>query len=211
MTSGRIGVDETGKGDYFGYLVVAAVFVGGEEKELKELGVKDSKMLSDYAVGRIAPKIKKLCKYDIVKISPEKYNAIYGKFDSLNKLLAWGHAQAIENIIEKTGAKTAIIDKFGDEAFVENEIRRRGIRIELIQRVNGESDIAVAAASVIARDEFLRTLRALGREVGYVLPKGATHVEEAAKELIKKHGEDILNYVAKMHFKTTKRVLKGKT
>ncbi len=203
----RIGVDEAGKGDYFGYLVIAAVYVDSEEKELGALGVKDSKMLSDFSISRLAPKIKKLCEYDIVKISPEKYNALYKKFASLNRLLAWGHARAIENLLSKVECSRVITDKFGDENLVEEALMERGRKIKLEQKINAESDIAVAAASIIARDEFLKTLRKLGREVGMVLPKGATHVEQAASQLVKKNGKEILNYVAKVHFKTTKRVL----
>ncbi len=204
----RIGVDEAGKGDYFGYLVVAAVFVGDDEQKLKALGAKDSKLLSDYAISKMAPKIKKLCGHDVVKISPEKYNVLYKKFGSLNKLLAWGHARAIENLLSKVQCDLVITDKFGEESFLEEALMEKGKKARIEQKVHGESDVAVAAASIIARHEFLKTLRALGREVGSVLPKGATHVEEAAKELVKKHGEDVLSYVAKLHFKTTKRVLK---
>ena len=210
----RIGVDEAGKGDYFGYLVVAAVYVGDEESRLKALGVKDSKKLLDSKVAELAREIKKICKdkYEIVKISPEKYNQLYKKFGpkGLNKLLAWGHARAIENLLSKVQCDLVITDKFAEERFVNEALMEKGRKAQIDQRINGESDIAVAAASILARDEFLKTLRSLGREIGVVLPKGATHVEEAAKQLVKKHGETILDYVAKKHFKTTKRVLKGK-
>lgn len=206
----RIGVDEAGKGDYFGYLVVAAVYVGDEESRLKALGVKDSKKLLDSKVAELAREIKKICKYEIVKISPEKYNQLYKKFGpkGLNKLLAWGHARAIENLLSKVQCDLVITDKFAEERFVNEALMEKGRKARIEQRINGESDIAVAAASILARDEFLKTLRALGREIGFVLPKGATHVEEAAKQLVKKHGETILDYAAKKHFKTTKRVLK---
>ena len=206
----RIGVDEAGKGDYLGYLVVAAVCVEEEESKLKALGVKDSKKLLDSKVAELARAIKIICKYDIVKISPEKYNQLYKKFAprGLNKLLAWGHARAIENLLSKVQCDLVITDKFGDESFVNEALMEKGRKATIEQRINGESDIAVAAASILARDEFLKTLRALGMEIGFVLPKGATHVEEAAKQLVKKYGETILDYVAKRHFKTTKRVLK---
>jgi len=206
----RIGVDEAGKGDYFGYLVVAAVYVGDEESRLRALGVKDSKKLLDSKVAELAREIKKICKYEIVKISPEKYNQLYKKFapKGLNRLLAWGHARAIENLLSKVQCDIVITDKFGEERFVNEALMEKGRKAMVEQRINGESDIAVAAASILARDEFLKTLRALGREIGFVLPKGATHVEQAAKLLVKKYGETILDYAAKKHFKTTKRVLK---
>ncbi len=206
---GRIGVDEAGKGDYFGYLVVGAVYVDEKtEPLLHKLGVKDSKMLSDSAVKEMAAKIKKTCLYEIVKISPERYNVIYKKFKSLNKLLAWGHARAIENLLGKAHCDTVITDKFADEKFLRESLFEKGRKAKVIQKISGESDIAVAAASILARNEFLASLRMLGREVGFVLPKGATHVEETAKQAVEKYGVDILDKIAKMHFKTTKRVLK---
>lgn len=203
-----IGVDEAGKGDYFGYLVVAGVVLDeSKKKSLEEMGVKDSKHLSDSTVLRLATQIKRLCKHDIVRISPEKYNALYSKFKSLNKLLAWGHARIIENLLEKNEVDFVITDKFGDEKLLKNSLFERGRKAKIHQKIRAESDMAVAAASVLARAEFLKTLKKLSMEIGYSLPKGATHVEEAAKELVQKHKEEVLDFVAKKHFKTTKRVL----
>ena len=202
------GVDEAGKGDYFGYLVVAGVLIDdAAAHKLKEMGVKDSKRLSDSSVSKLAAKIKKICKHDIVRISPEKYNTLYKKFKSLNKLLAWGHARVIENLLEKNEIDMIITDKFGDENFLKKTLFEKGKKAKIQQRVRAESDIAVAAASILARAEFLRTLKMLSMEIGFSLPKGATHVEESAKQLVGKHGEGILDFIAKRHFKTTKRVL----
>lgn len=207
----RIGVDEAGKGDYFGFLAAAAVYADdGMEKKLAALGVKDSKLLSDSAIKALAPKIKKTCPHDIVRISPEKYNVLYEKFRSLNKLLAWAHARAIENLLGTIACDTVIIDKFGDERLVKDMLFEKGKKVKLIQRINAEQDLAVAAASVLARDAFLTTLRGLGREVGFVLPKGATHVEDTAKKIVELHGEDGLRFVAKMHFKITKRIVQAR-
>ena len=203
-----IGVDESGKGDYFGYLVVAGVLLDEEKKKkLEEIGVKDSKQLSDSTATRLATQIRRICKHDIVMISPEKYNTLYKKFKSLNTLLAWCHARVIENLLEKNEVDFVITDKFGDEKFLKNALFERGKKAKIQQRIRAESDMAVAAASVLARAEFLKTLKKLSMEVGYSLPKGATHVEEAAKELVQKHKEEVLDFVAKKHFKTTKRVL----
>ncbi len=208
----RIGVDESGKGDYFGYLVIAGAVVDSKtETKLRELGVKDSKKLLDSAALRLATAIKNICPHGIVKISPERYNLLYKKFGekSLNKLLAWGHARVIENLLEKNGdVSIAISDKFGDEHYLKDALMERGKKIKLIQKIKGEEDIAVAAASILARAEFLRTLKKLSLEVGCKLPKGSTHVETVAKELVEKHGEKLLPMIAKMHFKTTRRVLK---
>jgi ribonuclease HIII len=203
---GHIGVDESGKGDYFGYLVVAAVYCK-DEKKLKELGIRDSKKIPDQSIRKLALQIKKICEFNIVKISPEKYNHLYKKFGSLNKLLAWGHARAIENLLSKVKCDNVIIDKFTDESVVKDSLMELGKKAKLVQNIKGESDVVVAAASILARDEFLATLRNLGRDIGLVLPKGATHVEETAKEIAKKYGADMLENVAKIHFKTTRRVL----
>lgn len=205
---GHIGVDESGKGDYFGYLVVAAVYVDDNEKLLKEIGVRDSKKLNDLKVNELDKRIRKICKYDIVKISPERYNILYKKFLSLNKLLAWGHARAIENLLEKVNCELVITDKFGEERFLKETLFEKGKKVKIIQRVRAEDDVAVAAASIIARAEFLKTLRQLGRDVGFVLPKGATHVADVGRQIVEKHGEDILDKVAKIHFKTTKEILR---
>ena len=202
---GHIGVDESGKGDYFGYLVVAAVYVDSEEPLIR-MGTKDSKMISDFSIKALAAKIGKMCPYSIVKISPEKYNSLYGRFKSLNKLLAWGHARAIENLLGKVKCDLVVADKFAGENVLKNSLMELGRKVNLVQKVNGESDIAVAAASILARSEFLKTLRQLGRDVGMVLPKGSTHVEGAAKEIAKKYGSDMLQYIAKLHFKVTKRI-----
>ena len=207
----HIGVDESGKGDYFGYLVAAGVLSDDEsEKKLRQLGVKDSKKLLDAAALKMAVQVKKVCRYEIVKISPEKYNSLYKKFGpkGLNKLLAWCHARVIENILEKNECDYVITDKFGDERFLKDALMEKGKKIKVVQMVRAESDIAVAAASVLARAEFLKTLKKLSLEVGYKLPKGSTDVETAAKIMVERYGEKILPMIAKTHFKITKRVLK---
>ena len=208
MLTKRVGVDESGKGDYFGYLVVACVYVDEEtEAELKKLRVKDSKLLSDYAIKEYAKRVKKLCPYEIVKISPDKYNVLQKKFRNLNKLLAWSHARAIENMLEKQSCDVIISDRFSKQG-IKDFLLKKGRKAKLVQKINAEKDVAVAAASVIARDEFLRTLRRLSYDIGYKLPKGASDVEDAARRLVEKYGPEILPRIAKMHFKITKRILK---
>lgn len=207
---GRIGTDESGKGDFFGPLVIAAFFLPeGQEGVLCELGVKDSKRTSDARCLEIAETLKRGYPfYSIVAIGPEKYNELWGKLRNLNRLLAWGHARAIENILERVPAGRAVTDQFGDEKFVRNALLKKGRDIELVQMPRAEEDPAVAAASILARAEFLTRLRGLSREFGIELPKGASAmVEEAAVRLIKAKGPDVLDKVAKIHFKTTVRVL----
>ncbi len=208
----RIGIDESGKGDYFGPLVIAAVFVDATTQgELKLMGVRDSKKLSDGRVLEMAPDIKTICPHSVIAIGPQKYNDLYAKIKNLNRLLAWGHARALENLLERgVTCERAISDQFGDERLILNALQEKGRTIVLEQRTKAESDLAVAAASVLARAEFLLRLKRLSGEVGTTLPKGASPaVELAAKMIIKKHGQDRLNSVAKLHFKTTKAVLTG--
>ena len=200
---GRIGVDESGKGDYFGPLVIAACYVGPEH--LAELeGVKDSKKLTDAIATRLAGKIKAVCPHKVVVIGPAKYNELYSRIRNLNKLLAWGHARAIEEVLEVQPSDLAISDQFADPSLVKRNLFEKGKKIELKSMVRAESDMAVAAASVLARAEFLRRLKLLGEEFGMELPKGAgTPVLDAGKRFVTKHGFDALALVAKMHFKTT--------
>ncbi len=208
--SGHIGTDESGKGDYFGPLVIAG-FYGPDDQgpALRELGVRDSKALSDNRVRDIAASLRKAYVHSIVVVGPEKYNELYEKLRNLNKLLAWGHARVIENILDRIDCAQAVTDQFGDERFVLNALMRKGRTIELIQRPRGEEDAAVAAASILARAEFVRRLEDLSTEWGVDLHKGAgPPVEAAAAVFLRRHGAAALPKVAKMHFKITERVLR---
>lgn len=207
----RIGIDESGKGDYFGPLVIAAVFVNATtQSELKLMEVRDSKKLSDGRILELAPDIKTICPHSVIAVGPQKYNELYAKIKNLNRLLAWGHAKALETLLERVTCDRAISDQFGDERLILNALQEKGRTIALEQRTKAEADLAVAAASILARAEFLLRLKRLSSEVGTTLPKGASPaVELAAKMIIKKHGGDRLGSVAKLHFKTTQAVLTG--
>lgn len=206
---GHIGTDESGKGDYFGPLVVAGVYVPDDQLDvLQELGVRDSKRYSDNRVREMADLVKKGYKHSIVAIGPEKYNELYSKLRNLNRLLAWAHARAIENILEEVACDQAITDQFGDKLYVENAMMKKGRNIQLIQRPKAEEDMAVAAASILARAEFLRRLYFLSQDFHIEFPKGSSpRSEEVGLELVNTHGSDILNKVAKKHFKLTPRIL----
>src|ERR1044072_1761059 len=206
MDAGHIGVDESGKGDFFGPLVIAACYVGPEH--LAELdGVKDSKKLTDPMSLRLSTIIMRTCPHSIVAIGPAKYNELYAKFRNLNKLLAWGTARAIENVLETSPCNLVISDQFADPAGLKRQLFEKGKTIELRSMVRAESDIAVAAASILARAEFLRRLKRLGEEFGIDLPRGASNlVIEAGKRFVDKHGVPELSKVAKMHFKTAQTV-----
>lgn len=207
MDDGHIGVDESGKGDFFGPLVIAACYVGPEH--LAELdGVKDSKKLTDAMCHRLATKIKSACPHSIIAIGPAKYNELYAKFKNLNTLLAWGHARCIENVLELHPAKLVISDQFaaGGHA-VKRQLFEKGKAIEFRSMVRAEADVAVAAASILARSEFVRRLEKLGQEYQIELPKGATNVIPTGRRFVAKFGPGALPNVAKMHFKTSAAVL----
>lgn len=206
---GHIGVDESGKGDFFGPLVVAACYVGPEH--LAELeGVKDSKKVTDALALRLSDKIAATCPHSVISIGPAKYNELYAKFRNLNHLLAWGHARAIENVLEVQHAELVISDQFAaGGAVVKKALFERGKAVVFESRVRAEADIAVAAASILARAEFLRKLKALGGRYGVELPKGATNVIGPGKRFVAAHGREALSEIAKMHFKTAQQVLGG--
>lgn len=205
----RIGIDESGKGDYFGPLCVAGVFGEGDAiVKLQSIGVKDSKDLNDAAIIKIAKIIKAEFAHHIVKINPLKYNELYAQFKNLNHLLGWGHATTIEHLVEKTNCHNVIIDQFADEHVVINALKRKRLQISLTQRHKAESDLVVAAASILARQTFLEGLEQLGQEYGMKLPKGASKLTiEAAKAYVRKYGKEALGKVAKLHFKTTQAIV----
>ncbi|EKE02798.1 MAG: ribonuclease HIII [uncultured bacterium] len=200
-----IGTDESGKGDYFGPLVVAGVLVDQNNiKKFQEIGIKDCKKVKDESIEKLAWQIKANSTFSVITINPAKYNQLYAKFNNLNNLLAWGHARAIENILEKKECKYALSDKFGNESLIKNALMTQGRTINLEQRHKAEDDIAVAAASILARNEFLQRMKKMSQEYGIELPKGASEkVKEQARVFIKKYGFEALNNIAKLHFKTT--------
>jgi ribonuclease HIII len=198
-----IGTDESGKGDYFGPLIIASVLVDEKNKKLfEDLGLKDSKKLTDIQIAKFAVQIKNNSTFSVVTINPNKYNELYKKFNNLNKMLAWGHARAIENILEKTPCPNAISDKFGNEQLIKNALLQSGKSINLIQQVRAERDLAVAAASIVARDEFVKKIHYLSKEYKLDLPKGASDRVVAQAKLAKSRNIPLEN-IAKLHFKTT--------
>lgn len=200
----RIGIDESGKGDFFGPLCVAGVYATSEQiPELVKLGVCDSKKLNDAAIRKLAPKIKALCAHHTIRIGPAKYNELYAQFKNLNRLLAWGHATTIEALVNGSKCRQVTIDQFADESVVERALAQKKIDVELTQRHRAEEDVVVAAASILARDLFLFGLEQLSKQFNIDLPKGASSaVTAAGRRFAKEHGVDALPQVCKMHFKT---------
>jgi ribonuclease HIII len=209
----HMGVDESGKGDFFGPIVIVAAYVNPDlAKAMKAMDVRDSKTITsdDKAMG-LGGELRRMLgrRFSTVKIGPVTYNRLYTKMRSVNTMLAWAHARAIENLLEAVpDCPRAISDQFGKKEQVERALMQKGRKIELIQMPKAESDIAVAAASIIARDLFLRSLRDFSEKYGIKFPKGASaQVREVAVELAKARGPEILMETAKCHFKTTDQVL----
>jgi ribonuclease HIII len=206
-----IGTDESGKGDYFGPLIIAGVLVTTEtRRELLRNGVRDSKRLSDSSIKKLAPKIKDLCPHSIILISPTQYNDAYETLQDGKhyRILAWGHARAIEDILERETCGYAISDQFGHERFLKNALMEKGKHISLEQRPHAEDDIAVASASILARDEYLRRLKALSIEYSIDLSPGASQkIIQIGREFVFRYGADKLKEVAKIHFITTQHIL----
>ncbi len=212
----RLGVDESGKGDFFGPLCVAGVYVNeAVVNAWKEAGVRDSKNISsDRVIADLAELIQNTpgCVTTVVPIGNEAYNRLYAKMGSVNTLLAWGHARVIENLMSQRQRMNpppvrAISDQFASsKETVSKALMALGREIELIQRHKAEADLAVAAASILARNEFVTRLARLEKEFGLKLPKGASAaVDAAAKEFLVRHGVENLSKVAKMHFRTALR------
>jgi ribonuclease HIII len=210
----HIGVDEAGKGDFFGGLVVAGVFVSDFKirDELLSAGVRDSKTLRNSQAIELKDKILNLCRFvDIINIYPSKYNQLYKKFRNVNKLLAWGHARVIENLLEKIPkgvCEKAIIDQFSkSKARVRNALMDKGRLIELEQRHKGESDIAVAAGSIVARGIFLESMKDMNNQYDFEFPLGASNVIDAGRKFVEEFSPEKLSEVAKVSFRTSQKVL----
>ena len=203
----RIGIDEAGKGDYFGPLVIAAALIKPSDvRWLKVLGVQDSKKLFDRQVRELADQLKAALAHEIVAIMPSRYNSLYQEIGNLNKLLAWGHARALENLTARTEVRLAISDQFANQSVLQSRLMRQGRSVRLVQCHRAERDTAVAVASILARAEFLKRLESLRRKYAIKFAKGATHVLKPAREFVSKYGRDKLAEVAKLHFRTTAQI-----
>jgi len=212
MFEPHFGVDESGKGDFFGPLVISGVYVDrGIARKLLDGGVVDSKRISsDARIRALADTIRKTSQglVETVLIGPAKYNELYQKFENLNRLLGWGHARVIENLLErKPGCPRSLSDQFADARVIKDSLMRHGGNIILEQRPRAESDVAVAAASIIAREGFINWLERKGKELGMRLDRGvSSSVKETAKKLVEMRGPEALHEVAKVHFRTAHEI-----
>ncbi len=210
-----IGTDESGKGDFFGPLVVAGFLITRDiERDIMQFGVTDSKKLSSRQIRSIAEKLHKDYPKHIAVVAPsnKRYNELYLKFKNLNRFLAWGHARVIENLITAWQNRKDMVvdgvisDQFGNESYIRNALSSMK-RFNLIQRPRAESNTAVAAASIIARDTFEKKTHRMQEEFGMAFPFGAgPQVIKAAKVFAEKKGKEKLSEVAKVHFKTYQQI-----
>lgn len=208
----HLGVDESGKGDFFGPLVIAGVFVDAPvARALGAAGVMDSKRISsDARIESLAKTIRETpgLRHDVVLIPPRRYNELHAQFGNINRLLAWGHAQVIENLLTRVpDCPRAVSDQFANPAVLQRALKERGRAVELVQRTKAESDPAVAAASILAREAFVRWLRTGSERWGVPLGKGVSPaVKASASQFAERHGSALLGEVAKLHFRTTNEV-----
>src|SRR5438874_370417 len=208
----HFGVDESGKGDFFGPLVIAGVYVdSGIARKLLDAGVVDSKRIgSDARIRALADTIRtnSLGLVETVLIGPAKYNELYEKFSNLNRLLGWGHARVIENLLSKKPAcLRSLSDQFADARVINASLLKHGRKIVIEQRPRAESDIAVAAASIVAREAFINWLERKSKELGMRLERGVSpSVKDSARKLVEMNGPDALREVAKVHFRTAHEI-----
>jgi ribonuclease HIII len=203
-----IGVDESGKGDYFGPLVIASVHSDkATNKKLIDLGVQDSKKLTDERMLKMAPKIMDLCEHSIILMSCNSYNDVYERMQNLNHLLAWGHGKAIEQVLNDCECENVLSDQFGHASLVKNALRAKGITVNLFQRPRAESNIAVAAASILARATFVEEITNMGTHYNMTFPKGCSDKTlNAGMTFCQDHGREQLPLVAKLHFNLTGKI-----
>lgn len=203
-----IGVDESGKGDFFGPLVIAAVLIAESDRDAAlEMGIRDGKTIADKKLMGIDEQIRASYPHSLVILPPEEYNARWKAIRNLNILLAEGHVAAITGILKTHEADLAISDKFARPELIEKEMRKRKCTLPINQIVRGEALLAVAAASIVARAGFLRAIAAMSVQYGMDMPKGAgSPVDIAGRKFVQRYGVAELERVAKVHFKNFSRV-----
>lgn len=204
-----IGIDESGKGDFFGNLVVAGVIFDKEKEEIfKHLNVRDSKKIEDKRIKFLSKEIKKYLPYEIVSISPKKFNELYQNFKNINLVLSWAYSKIIKNLLEIDKVSLIMIDKFTNKNYIDLFLKKDQKNIERIEIIKGENDLGIACASILARDAFLKSIYSLERKWSFSFPKGAGDIViESGVLFAEKFGLEKLNEVAKVNFKNYKKIL----
>ena len=205
----RLGIDEAGKGDYFGPLVAAGVRITNAEtaSKLQEIGVRDSKEIRAQGISRISRGILEAVgrnNVHVISLPPPEYEYRRAAAANVNRLLSELDATIMGKLVDEV--ELVVVDEFARSArsYLEPFVPC-GVRLEV--RTRAEDDAAVAAASIVARARQLEEMERLSEQVGFGLPLGATHVVEAGRRVVEELGEEGLAEVAKIHFSTTRRVL----
>ena len=212
MFEPHFGIDESGKGDYFGPLVVAGVYTNREiTRALLDAGIMDSKRIgSGKRIRELATRIRAEVGggYKVVRWAPARYNLLYEEYHNVNRMLARGHATVIKDLsVRVPSCGRALSDQFTKAPLNTRELKNRGVRLKLEERTKPENDIAVAAASILARESFLDWMDRVSEKVGLELSLGAgSAVKEIAREFIRKFGKEKLVEVVKLHFRTTEEI-----
>ena len=207
-----VGSDEVGTGDYYGPIVVTASFVSKENIPfLTELGVRDSKKLSDEQILKIVPKIIKKIPYKTIMLSNKEYNDNYGKDMNMNKIKAVLHNKVLTEMVKDNNYDYIVVDQFEPEKSYYNHLSDVPNPLKGITFITKAEDkcLSVAVSSLISRYIFIKEMDKLGDKYGIFLPKGANYyVEDIGIKLVNKYGEKILHDIAKLNFSNTNRILK---
>ena len=207
-----VGSDEVGTGDYYGPIVVTASYVNKEDIPfLTELGVKDSKKLSDEQILRIVPKIIKKIPYKTIMLSNKEYNDNYGKNMNMNKIKAILHNKVLTEMVKNNNYEYIVVDQFESEKSYYNHLSEIPNPLKGITFITKAEDkcLSVAVSSLISRYIFIKEIDKLGNKYDIFLPKGANYyVEDVGIKLVNKYGEKVLHDVAKLNFSNTDRILK---
>lgn len=210
IESVHIGVDEAGKGDVFGPLVIAGAVVRPEQSTLLlSQGVRDSKTLTSSRIRDLADWLKPRCPAEVLLLTPADYNDRYREFGNLDRLLGWGHARVIEVLNERTGVDMALSDQFSEKQHIQKALAAAGVSVTLQERPHAENDLAVAAASILARAAFEQAFDELRRKSSLDLPSGASDpaIAEFLRIIHQRWGEEGLRRSAKLNFKPVKEIL----
>lgn len=209
-----IGSDEVGTGDYFGPIVVTASYVTKDDVDfLLELGVKDSKKMSDAEIKRVVPQIIKRIPYHTFVLTNKQYNELYNSDMNMNKMKAILHNKVLCAFSdkEKYHYDYIVVDQFENPRSYYNHLTDAKYKVYNITFLTKAEDqcLSVACASLISRYIFLQEMDKISKNVGIDIPKGASDlVDTVGKEIVKKFGNDKLKEIAKMNFKNTEKILK---
>ena len=208
-----IGSDEVGTGDYFGPIVVTATYVARENIDfLLELGVKDSKKMTDEDILRVVPEVIKKIPYNTYVLSNEQYNKVYGTDMNMNKMKAVLHNKVLSYFTDKKkyNYEYAVVDQFENPKSYYKHLEDASFKVYGITFLTKAEDqcLSVACASMISRYVFLKEMDKISNDIGMNLPKGAGEgIDSFGKEVVKKFGKEKLNKIAKLNFKNTERIL----